>query len=121
MRPKINGVIGTPCSNGYQLCGVKRSSILRAARGDLARLAARATNVVGVDHHAEFISAARQRCPKNCAFLQADLRTLAARVIPRADGLGRASPRPISRISRRIEALDIVSITPGMGRSRRDR
>jgi SAM-dependent methyltransferase len=52
-----------------------------------ARLAARATNVVGVDHNAEFISAAQQRCPKNCAFLQADLRTLDAQVIPSADGL----------------------------------
>src|SRR5678816_3246466 len=28
-----------------------------------ARLAARATNVIGVDHNAEFISAAQQRCP----------------------------------------------------------
>jgi len=52
-----------------------------------ARLAARATNVVGVDHNAEFISAARQRCPKNCAFLQADLRKLDVRIIPRGDGL----------------------------------
>jgi SAM-dependent methyltransferase len=52
-----------------------------------ARLAVRAKNVVGVDHNAEFINAARQRCPKNCAFLQADLRTLDAQVIPSADGL----------------------------------
>jgi SAM-dependent methyltransferase len=47
----------------------------------------RAKNVVGVDHNAEFINAARQRCPNNCAFLQADLRTLDAQVIPSADGL----------------------------------
>ena len=51
------------------------------------RLAARATNVVGVDHNAEFIAAARQRCPENCDFLQADLRTLDAQVVPSADGL----------------------------------
>jgi trans-aconitate methyltransferase len=52
-----------------------------------ARLAVRAKNVVGVDHNAEFINAARQRCPKNCAFLRADLRTLDSQVIPSADGL----------------------------------
>jgi len=52
-----------------------------------ARLAARATNVVGVDHNAEFISAARQRCPNNCTFIEADLRALDPRVIPRAHGL----------------------------------
>jgi len=52
-----------------------------------ARLAVRAKNVVGVDYNAEFIDAARQRCPKNCAFLQSDLGTLDAKVIPGADGL----------------------------------
>jgi SAM-dependent methyltransferase len=52
-----------------------------------ARLAARGTNVFGVDQNAEFIIAARQRCPNNCTFLAADIRTLDTRVIPRAHGL----------------------------------
>jgi SAM-dependent methyltransferase len=51
------------------------------------RLAARATNVVGVDQNEDLLSAARQRCPKNCVFVQADLKTLDIRAIPRADGL----------------------------------
>ena len=52
-----------------------------------ARLAARAMNVIGVDHNADFINIARRGCPENCAFLQADLRTIDARIIPHADGL----------------------------------
>jgi SAM-dependent methyltransferase len=51
------------------------------------RLAAHATNVVGVDQNADLLSAARQRCPRNCDFIQADLRTLDNRAIPRAGGL----------------------------------
>ena len=52
--------------------------------GRLAKLAA---NIVGVDRNAEFVSAARQRCPTNCTFLEADLYTLETRDIPNADGL----------------------------------
>jgi len=51
------------------------------------RLAVRAANVVGVDRNAEFISAARQRCPTNCTFKEVDLSTLDAQDLPRADGL----------------------------------
>ncbi len=52
-----------------------------------ARLATRAANIVGVDRNAEFVSAARQHCPTNCTFLEADLNTLETRDIPHADGL----------------------------------
>ncbi len=52
-----------------------------------ARLAARAANIFGVDRNAEFVSAARQRCPTSCTFLETDLKTLEPRDIPHADGL----------------------------------
>ena len=52
-----------------------------------ARLATLAAKIVGVDRNAKFVSAARQRCPTSCTFLEADLYTFEARDIPHADGL----------------------------------
>jgi trans-aconitate methyltransferase len=52
-----------------------------------ARLAARAANIVGIDRNTEFLSAARQRCPINCTFLEADIKALEKQDILIADGL----------------------------------
>lgn len=51
------------------------------------RLATRVANVIGVDRNEEFLSAARQRGPGTCTFLDTNLESLEARHIPLADGL----------------------------------
>jgi len=52
-----------------------------------ARLAGRAAKVVGIDQNLELLNAARERCPANCRFLEADLRALESQNLPLADGL----------------------------------